>query len=330
MLRNLFLTGCLLAGFTPLHALTKVGTTAMPFLKIGVGARAAAMGEAFVALATDATALYWNPAGLAAQPGTRVFFTHTRWFADARYHFTGMSVALDAYRTLGLSLGYLGLPDEEVTRETAPNGTGEFFSFSDMWVGVAFAQRFTREFSAGLQLKWLQENLWHMQATTFALDVGLRYRFDHPRLTMAASFSNFGGKVQHRGEDTRVLIDVDPAAQNPLVPADLRLGSYELPLRFQMGAAWEAFRTPAYRLTLEGDLVHPNDNSEYVNLGVELDIRGILQLRGGWRGLGMEQSQGGASAGLGLQFGNARLDVAYSDYGPYLKGVQRFALQFAF
>jgi len=330
MRHTMFWLGGLLLGVSPIHALTKVGTTAMPFLKIGVGARAAAMGEAYVALATDATALYWNPAGLAAHPATRVFFTHTRWFADARYHFTGMTVALDGFRTLGLSLGYLGLPDEEVTRETAPNGTGEYFSFSDMWVGVVFAQRFTREFSAGLQLKWLQETLWHMQATTLALDVGLRYTFDHPRLTMAASFVNFGGKVQHRGEDTRVLIDVDPAAQNPLVPADLRLGSYELPLRFQMGAAWEVLRTPAYRLTLEGDLVHPNDNSEYVNMGAELDIRGMLQLRGGWRGLGMEWAQGGASFGLGLQLGNTRLDVAYSDYGPYLKGVQRFALQFAF
>ena len=79
------LIGCavvlLLAGTQMLNA--QVSTSAVPFLLIAPNSRAGGMGEAGVALADDATALYWNPAGLAFQEGSEISISHANWLAWA-------------------------------------------------------------------------------------------------------------------------------------------------------------------------------------------------------------------------------------------------------
>ncbi|MCK7521899.1 MAG: hypothetical protein MZV64_31575 [Ignavibacteriales bacterium] len=75
----------------------RAGISAFQFLKIGVGARGVAMGEAYVAVANDASSLFWNPAGLAQMTENQVFVQRTRsmWRISAMsisglsYHFTG-------------------------------------------------------------------------------------------------------------------------------------------------------------------------------------------------------------------------------------------------
>src|SRR4030065_386361 len=68
------------------------GTTAGQFLKIEVGAKAIAMGGAFVSQANDASALYWNPGSLSKLQNSRVMFTHTFWLADINHDFAGKYV----------------------------------------------------------------------------------------------------------------------------------------------------------------------------------------------------------------------------------------------
>ena len=57
----------------------RAGISTAQFLKIGVGGRAAALGEAFIAVANDASALYWNPAGLVQFEENQVMFSHNSW-----------------------------------------------------------------------------------------------------------------------------------------------------------------------------------------------------------------------------------------------------------
>ncbi len=82
----------------------RAGISTAQFLKIGVGGRAAALGEAFMAISDDASALYWNPAGLAQFTKNQVIFSHNIWVVDINHDFLGAVYHLDNDNTFGTSL----------------------------------------------------------------------------------------------------------------------------------------------------------------------------------------------------------------------------------
>ena len=83
---------------------TAYGTTAAEFLLLGAGARGAALGGSFAALATDVTALYYNPAGLAQIARPAVMVSTLKYIADTRYTWAGI-----AFPTGGGSSGRSGM-----------------------------------------------------------------------------------------------------------------------------------------------------------------------------------------------------------------------------
>jgi len=84
------------------------GTTAASFLKIGVGARAAAMGDAFTALADDPTALYWNPAALIKLKERQLSATYNVWFAEINQGYVGVGFPLSR-GVLGGGINYVSM-----------------------------------------------------------------------------------------------------------------------------------------------------------------------------------------------------------------------------
>ena len=139
-----------------LSAQTKTGSTAAPFLNIGIGPRAAAMGGAFVATANDVTALYWNPAGASRAEFSSALFTHSTWFADINYNWAGAMLNMGGSGTLGLTFMYLDYGDMEVTTLREPDGTGEMFNPKDMAFGLSYAYNLTDRFSVGLSVKYIK------------------------------------------------------------------------------------------------------------------------------------------------------------------------------
>ena len=75
------------AQLLPVLGAQRAGTATAQFLKIGVGARATAMGDAFVAVANDASALYWNPAGISQFQTNEIIVSQTNWFVDIQHQF---------------------------------------------------------------------------------------------------------------------------------------------------------------------------------------------------------------------------------------------------
>ena len=102
----LFLLLAALIAAAPAGATTKVGTSAAQFLKIGAGCRAAALGGAYVAIANDAAALYWNPAGLARLDHNELLLMHADWLAETNYNFGGVVMNFGG-NALGVFLTYL-------------------------------------------------------------------------------------------------------------------------------------------------------------------------------------------------------------------------------
>ncbi len=86
---------------------SKIGSSSAPFLNIAIGPRAVSMGGAFVATASDVTALYWNPAGASRTETNEAMFSHSKWFADISYNWAGAMLNLGGAGTIGLSVTYL-------------------------------------------------------------------------------------------------------------------------------------------------------------------------------------------------------------------------------
>src|SRR5512146_2945577 len=92
-----------LSQLLPVLGAQRAGTASMEFLKIGVGARASGMGESFVAMANDASALFWNPAGIAQFKDNEVIAAHANWLVDIKHDFAGAVYHISSEDAIGLS-----------------------------------------------------------------------------------------------------------------------------------------------------------------------------------------------------------------------------------
>ncbi len=284
--------GLLLIILVPLYAdFAKLGASGAQFLKIGVG-RGAAMGEAFVAIADDATATYWNPSGLGHITQREITLQHNEWIADVRHDYLAVILPLGNFGTMGVSVTALTMGEMEFTDVDDPNtvvredtGTGEYFNAADFAVGFSFGRMFTDRLAAGVGIKAIQEVIWETSASGIAADFGIHYDTGFKGLRIAAAMSNFGADITFGG---RALDQAaDPYPDSPVdyedIPVTLKTNPFPLPLVFRFGIAFNPVETDASRFTVALDLNHPNDNYETINLGLEYGYLNTLFLRAGYK-----------------------------------------------
>jgi hypothetical protein len=317
---------------------SKVGTTAATFLEIGPGSVASAMGGAFVSVASDATTLYWNPAGIAGFTKNEVAIFHENWIASINFDYAALVIPMSDIGSLGLSVTSLSMADEIVRTVDMPEGTGEYYSAGDLAVALSYARALTDRFSIGFNVKYIQETIWHESATAMAIDAGTLFRTDlFNGLTIGASISNFGTKMQLAGRDTRTFSRVNTAllGSNDQIPYNVELDSWDLPFLFQIGVSTHVIKTDDFSILVAVDALHPNDNYESMNVGGEFSFRDYLFIRGGYKNLFLKDSQGGLTLGIGV---NSKLlfsedfvsfDYAYRDFGV-LGNVQMLSLDIKF
>jgi hypothetical protein len=318
---------------------SKSGTSAAPFLEIAVGAPAVSMGGAFVSLANDATALYWNAAGTVGLQQSEVMLVHTNWIADTRYDFAALVLPLAGFGTLGLSFTSLSMDDMKVRTVEMQEGTGEYFSAGDIAAGISYARQLSDRFSIGFTAKYIQQRIWHETADAFALDVGTKFKTDlFGGLTIGAALSNFGTSMKMSGRDARQFTRIDPTklGSSDQIPSDVELDSWDLPLLFQFGVSTTPLKSDEYRWTVAVDALHPTDDYESVNVGTEFSYHEVLFVRGGYQSLFLDGSEGGLCVGVGLATSmffsdNAAVhfDYAFRDMGR-LKNVQVASLRVLF
>lgn len=317
--------------------IAKTGTTSGKFLSIDVGARSVAMGGAFVAVANDASAMFWNPAGIATLSQPEVFVSYTKWLADINYNYSGFVLPFKNWGTIGLNASFLSMEAMERTTIDEPNGTGEFFDAGSLAFGLCYAKALTDRFAIGFNGKYIRESIYHSRAQGVALDIGTLFTTPLYDMKLGMSISNFGTKMRMTGDDMLVQHDIDPliAGNNGNIGADLRTDAFDLPLLLRIGVSLDLFQgMEDNHLILSIDALHPNDNKECLNLGCEYMFRNQLFLRAGYKSLFSPYSQQGLTLGGGIRLGissgrKLALDYAYQDFG-ILTNVQRFSIGFTF
>ena len=315
---------------------TKVGTTAGTFLSIPVGARAIGMGGAFVAVASDASAMYWNVAGIANLTESEAVVTHAEWLAGISFNYGGIVLPLQDQGTVGLNFTSMTMGDMQRTTEDFPEGTGETFSAGSFAVGVAYARKLTDWFQIGGNIKYVDDYIWNESASTFAVDLGTLFTTPFDGLRFGAGITNFGGKMQMTGDDLLVQKDITPInGNNPNINANLATDQFDLPLRLRIGFAYEVINTDDQLFTLVADAIHPNDNSESISLGGEYSVfQRIVSVRAGYSGIGMKDGEeqftvgGGIKYYLNNHFG-VKFDYGYMKFGR-LDNIQQFSLAILF
>jgi len=335
-MRKLFIIILFILGTALSFAQTKVGSTAAPFLNIGVGSRPVSMGGAFIATANDITSLYWNPAGASRVVGNEAFFAHTKWFADITYNWAGALLNMGDLGSVGLSLTYLDYGKMEVTTLREPDGTGEMFTAKDYSLALTYAYSLTDRFSIGGNLKYINQSIWNSSASAFAVDLGILFYSDLYGLRMAATITNFGTDMKMDGKDLYVLHDINPNiyGNNPLILATLNTDNFPLPLTFRVGVAMDLLDTEEHRLTIGADALHPNDNAESINVGAEYVFDKMIAIRGGYKSLFLTNTEEGLTLGVGLMYEffpglGVSIDYAYQDFGM-LKNTQHFSMGIKF
>lgn len=274
----------------------KAGTTSATFLKIGAGARAVGMGEAFGALANDASALYWNPAGITQLKQKEITLMHDESFQDIRYGYLGYVHPMKHNQALGFSLSGLVISNDlerrsglnEDVPETPLTPSEGTFGAHDVAAGMTYAWRPRGRVSAGLTAKMIQQVIDSEGASGLGIDAGILYRARKKPVSLAAVLQNFGPAMKFAND------------------------AYNLPLNVKLGAAY----TPHPKLDLAMDLNQPIDNYLRVHTGLEFRPLNFFFLRTGYK-YRMNGNELGALSGLtmGAGFSIQRFIVDYA-YNP--------------
>jgi hypothetical protein len=291
----------------------KVGTFDGQFLKIAVGARAEGMGGAFVGVADDPSAVFWNAAGIARidPDKSELQFNHANWIADLK--FEQVAYVFHVKRIPGaLSVHARALTMDPMIETTAyqpdPNqGTGQTFDAGMLTAGVTYARSFTDKFSAGFTASMVHEGLADLSQQTFTFDIGTLYDVGALGMKIGMAISNIGSQVKFIDREARI------------------------PSIFRVGTSATLMQSADQKLIGSFEFSHPPDNSERLNVGAEYSFHKYVFLRGGYN---INYDSERLAGGLGLRFpvsviGMSDVDYAYTDMGD-LGSVHRFALKFSF
>jgi len=246
--------------------------------------------------------LYWNPAGIASAKETTTHFFHLPWIADISFNYAAVIIPIQNIGVLGISATSVTMNDMRVRTIIYPDGTGEKFGANDIALGVSYGRRFTDSFSFGFNVKFIQQQIYHMSASTIAIDIGSLFITRNRNIRIGMNVSNFGEKMHLEGQDTKITFDIDEeqTGNNDRIDAHLDTWRWPLPLIFRVGISTDLIESGAHVLSVSVDAVHPNDNVEYVNTGFEYAWREKVFMRAGRSTLFMEEAEHGWSIGAGV------------------------------
>lgn len=299
----------------------KRGQTGFKFLSVSTNPRAAAMANTTTALSEGSSvSLLYNPASMAAmKSGFDAQWSNAQWISNIDYNAGSAAFrpGNGQYGVVGVSLVDVQYPTQiETIRADNDAGYSEIGSFSPtaFAIGLGYARSFSDRFSAGVQAKYVSQDLGsHAQRydendklvnrefskNTLAYDFGLLYRTGYKSLTLGMSARNFAPEITYVRE------------------------SFELPLTMRIGFSmnvldFTSVNPEMHALNVRTSFERPRDFSEQILVGGEYVFMNTLALRGGY---GVPSEEQGLSLGAGLQTElsdiGVQFDYAYTSFGVF-------------
>jgi hypothetical protein len=277
------------------------GATAADFLKIGIGAKARGMGGAFIGLADDPSALYWNPAGLSQLEYPQIMFMHDRWAQDIRYEYLGCAFPIDPSSTVAFAVVFLHMG--EILGYDENDKPTSFCSAYDAAMLLGYSRRISSRLSLGWTAKGILEKLEAEKAHAAAFDMGLFY--DSPTLSVGISLRNLGTKLKFVNKE------------------------HPLPTSLKAGIAIKALNDHLV-LSTDADLftVFPPASRH----GIECNFLNVLFVRGGVECETQNQNSPGSTTptvGGGIKVSKFQLDYSYSSVNS-MGNLHNFSLIYKF
>ena len=327
--KTLFTTAimCLLI-FFPLQAqeFAPVGTAVAQFLEVGMGARGTGMGDAYTVLTDDAGSVFWNPAGIMGVQNMNFFMGYNRWPADISFGAMAYVMRLGNSQSLAISGVFINTDDMLITTVDDPEGaSGLQFGITNYALGLTYGRNLTNRLAVGITTKLVREQYLDYGYTTWAVDVGTMYQTDFRGMKLGMSILHFGPEVRFSGGYTDY--------SDPDFSQDEKkdFEGYSMPINFRVGLSIDVWENASHKIISAADLVHPNNNLEQYNFGLEYGFKQMLFVRSGYR---FQLDEGGLTLGAGARlplFGDhlSALDYSFSEVGV-LPSVHRLSVSFSF
>lgn len=290
------------------------GAAPFNFIFLDADARPAALGGAYAALARNANALLYNPAGLGFIESHQITLMHNQHFQNISQEYGAFAYKIghDAekerryYRIYrgangvshgwGIMVNTLSFGKIRRTTLSNPDGSGlDEFGIRDWLLAVGYGREITKGFGLGFSGKFLQETIDGREVQSPALDLGLLYKLPQAPLSLGLSVQNLG---------TRIRFNLDRE---------------ELPLLVRFGAAWHWLKNGV----LVADINQPRKGELTIHTGAEYTAFGTISLRMGLNG--RNEAGNGVTMGMGILMPGTSLDYAFISFGD-LGMSHRFSL----
>lgn len=266
------------------------GASAAEMLRLGIGGRAPAMGDAYIAAARGSESLRYNPAGLGWTDHRTAEFSYNKLVEEVGL--ASINYAAPIAKNGGWSVGLKWINYGSIKRTTVADPTGftsGSFTSSDLAFSAGYGHKFNDNFSAGATGRYFSSKLAEFRASSFTFDLGAQWKVTD-QLTLASVIQNVGSELEF-----------------------VSVGE-KLPTLFKMGAAYTTLND---RLLVTADIEKVRDEEATMRFGSEYQINDPLTVRLGWNG--QNQTEDGffrkLTAGFGVKRDQIGLDYAYQPYG---------------
>jgi hypothetical protein len=313
------------------------GTSGAEEVLIPVGARGIATGGSFLANVTGLESLFYNPAGLDVYPQTEAMFSYITYLADIDISYFAIGTSLGDFGSFAFDLKTIDFGDIPITTIAFPDGNGDTYSPSFITFGLTYSKVLTDRISIGTNMKLVTENIGNTNATGFAVDAGVQYRFSS-ELMIGATVKNIGTNMNFTGDDLSARTTI------PNTVPGAASGSYEIitepfliPSSFQLSLTYALNFNEQNSLLFAGAYTANNAYEDAANFGLEYGFMNNFFVRGGYSYLVQNQDQSiyGLTFGAGVNYDIGGgvgfvFDYAYRAVTEFANANQIFTIKLMF